>query len=106
MVVSTPSNSDCSSRFIPPGIAQSTSSYRVAAGPGNASSCAMPWHLCMLRASVPVSAYVRPSSGSKVDRSIATLFTLGGGSLPKPKPVMKYSFLGRHGRRPCAICSG
>ena len=31
---------------------------------GSASSCAIPWHLCMLRASVPISSNVRPSSES------------------------------------------
>ena len=32
--------------------------------PGSASSWPMPWHLCMLRASLPISVYVVPSSGS------------------------------------------
>ena len=37
------------------GIVDSVNRYDVVAGPGNARSCAMPWHLCMLRASVPIS---------------------------------------------------
>jgi hypothetical protein len=57
IVTSMPVNIDCSATgLFVNGSLDSTRCTVAVAGAGSASSCAMPWHLCMLRASAPISA--------------------------------------------------
>ena len=68
-----------------PGSVVSARRYCAPAAPaGSATSCDIPWHLCMLRARLPISAYVRPSSGSYPPR--LTVVSAGSGSTLNRKP--------------------
>ena len=63
--VSIPSNREVSPAGRSSGSVVPASLYCAPDPPaGNATSCDIPWHLCMLRARLPISTYVRPSRGS------------------------------------------